>query len=83
MRAVVLTGAGRAFTAGMDVHVLRDLDVPSAKTLIGALCAATMAGLMWRENRKRERGERDDRLDLPEEDVKNMGDWHPSYRFTL
>ncbi|KAG7284784.1 hypothetical protein NEMBOFW57_009396 [Staphylotrichum longicolle] len=49
----------------------------------GALCAATMAGLMWRENRKRDRGERDDRLALPEEDVKNMGDWHPSYRFTL
>jgi enoyl-CoA hydratase/carnithine racemase len=40
VRAVVLTGAGRAFTAGMDVHVLRDLDVPSAKTLISTLCAA-------------------------------------------
>jgi enoyl-CoA hydratase len=40
VRAVVLTGAGRAFTAGMDVHVLRDVDVPSAKTLIGSLCAA-------------------------------------------
>ena len=40
VRAVVLGGAGRAFTGGMDVHVLRDLDVPSAKTLIGALCAA-------------------------------------------
>ena len=40
VRAVVLGGAGRAFTGGMDVHVLRDLDVPSAKTLIGSLCAA-------------------------------------------
>jgi enoyl-CoA hydratase/carnithine racemase len=40
VRAVVLTGAGRAFTAGMDVHVLRDLDVPSARTLISGLCAA-------------------------------------------
>jgi len=49
----------------------------------GALCTATMAGLMWRENRKRERGERDSRLELPEEDRKNMGDWHPSFRFTL
>jgi sugar phosphate permease len=49
----------------------------------GALCAATMAGLMWRENRKRDRGERDNRLSLPEEDKKNMGDWHPSFRFTL
>jgi enoyl-CoA hydratase/carnithine racemase len=40
VRAAVITGAGRAFTAGMDVHVLRDLDVTSATTLIGALCAA-------------------------------------------
>lgn len=49
----------------------------------GALCAATMAGLMWRENRKRNRGEREERLALPDEDRKNMGDWHPSFRFTL
>jgi hypothetical protein len=49
----------------------------------GALCAMTLAGLMWRENRKRERGERNDRLSLPDEDRKNMGDWHPSFRFTL
>ncbi|KAK0648095.1 major facilitator superfamily domain-containing protein [Cercophora newfieldiana] len=49
----------------------------------GALCAATMAGLMWRENRKRDRGEREGRIELREEDRKNMGDWHPSFRFTL
>jgi hypothetical protein len=49
-----------------------------------ALCCATMAGLMWSENRKRERGDRDNRLSiLSEEDKKNMGDWHPSFRFTL
>ncbi|HXU89551.1 MAG TPA: enoyl-CoA hydratase-related protein [Methylomirabilota bacterium] len=40
VRAVVLGATGRAFTGGMDVHVLRDLDVPSAKTLISSLCAA-------------------------------------------
>ncbi|KAL2201211.1 major facilitator superfamily domain-containing protein [Corynascus similis CBS 632.67] len=49
----------------------------------GVICATTMAGLMWRENRKRERGERDNRLTLPDEDKNNMGDWHPSFRFTL
>ena len=49
----------------------------------GALCAVTMAGLMWRENRKRERGERGDRLTLRDGDRSNMGDWHPSFRFTL
>ncbi|AEO69930.1 uncharacterized protein THITE_2069428 [Thermothielavioides terrestris NRRL 8126] len=50
---------------------------------LGGLCTVVMAGLMWRENRKRERGERDYRLALPEEDRNNMGDWHPSFRFTL
>ena len=39
VRAAVLTGRGRAFTAGMNVHVLHDLDVPSAKTLITSLHA--------------------------------------------
>ena len=40
VRAAVVTGAGRAFTAGMDVRVLRDLDVLSAKAFISGLCAA-------------------------------------------
>jgi enoyl-CoA hydratase/carnithine racemase len=40
VRAMVIGGAGRAFTGGMDVHILRDLDVTSAKALIGRLCAA-------------------------------------------
>jgi enoyl-CoA hydratase len=34
---VVLTGSGRAFTAGMNVNVLRDLDASDAKTLITTL----------------------------------------------
>jgi enoyl-CoA hydratase/carnithine racemase len=40
VRAAVLAGGSRAFTAGMDVHVLRDLDVASARTLISALGSA-------------------------------------------
>jgi enoyl-CoA hydratase/carnithine racemase len=40
VRAAVLTGSGRAFTGGMNVHVLRDLDVPGAKALITAIHAA-------------------------------------------
>lgn len=34
------------------------------------------------ENKKRERGERDVRLSLPKEEVENLGDDHPKFRFT-
>ena len=37
VRLAVLTGSGRAFTAGMDVNVLRALDVSGAKALITSL----------------------------------------------
>ncbi len=37
VRLAVLTGAGRAFTAGMNVGVLRDLDVAGARQLIETL----------------------------------------------
>jgi enoyl-CoA hydratase/carnithine racemase len=39
-RLAVVTGAGRAFTAGMDVRVLRGLDAARGKELITALCGA-------------------------------------------
>src|SRR2546422_10236656 len=35
--AAVVTGSGRAFTGGMDVHVLAGLDVAGARALITAL----------------------------------------------
>lgn len=50
---------------------------------IGALCASAMCFLMWRENKKRAAGERDHILDLPEDQRDNLGDHHPSFRFTL
>jgi enoyl-CoA hydratase len=37
VRVAVLTGAGRAFTGGMNVHVLRDLDAAGATALITSL----------------------------------------------
>jgi enoyl-CoA hydratase/carnithine racemase len=43
VRVAVLTGSGRAFTAGMDVHVLRDLGVLSARSLIRSLESAIAA----------------------------------------
>src|SRR5215468_3642091 len=43
VRAAVITGAGRAFTAGMQVQVLRDLTAVSAKALITSLQEAIHA----------------------------------------
>src|SRR5437867_10851239 len=40
IRATVLAGRGRAFTAGMDVRVLHGLHATSARALITDLCAA-------------------------------------------
>ncbi len=37
LRAAVVTGAGRAFTAGMNVNVLRELDASSGRRLITSL----------------------------------------------
>ena len=43
VRAAVVTGAGRAFTGGMQIQVLRDLDPASAKALITGLHEAIRA----------------------------------------
>jgi enoyl-CoA hydratase/carnithine racemase len=43
VRVAVITGRGRAFTAGMDVHVLASLDVARAKALITGLHEAIHA----------------------------------------
>lgn len=48
--------------------------------ICGAACTALFFGVR-RENKKRDRGERDWRLDEP--DVNNMGDDHPGWRFTV
>src|SRR4030095_2323071 len=42
-RVVVIVGSGRAFTAGMDVRVLRDLDTGRARELITTLHDALAA----------------------------------------
>lgn len=43
VRVAVLTGAGRAFAAGMDLHVLGRLDEPGARALITAIHEAIEA----------------------------------------
>ncbi|EAW07665.1 allantoate permease family MFS transporter [Aspergillus clavatus NRRL 1] len=47
----------------------------------GIACASFLAYLA-RENRARNAGKRDWRLGLPREEVENLGDDHPSFRFT-
>lgn len=43
LRVVVLAGSGRAFSAGVDVAAMRDLDAAGARALIDALRATTRA----------------------------------------
>lgn len=40
-----------------------------------------LCGLRW-ENKRRDRGDRDYRFRLPKEELENLGDDHPSFRFT-
>jgi len=51
--------------------------------LFGAACATAMEVLMWKENRDRAAGRQDYKLQRPAEEVNNMGDYHPSFRYTL
>ncbi|RVX76068.1 hypothetical protein B0A52_00425 [Exophiala mesophila] len=46
------------------------------------ICATAFFFLIWRENRIRNAGGRDDRYSLPEEELNNLGDDHPTFRFT-
>jgi enoyl-CoA hydratase/carnithine racemase len=43
LRVVVLAGSGRAFSAGVDVAAMRDLDLAGARALIGRLRATIRA----------------------------------------
>ncbi|RDW72222.1 hypothetical protein BP5796_08256 [Coleophoma crateriformis] len=50
---------------------------------LSGFSATIMVTGMWIENRKRDRGERNDRLSWPEEILINLGDYHPGFRYTL
>ena len=54
---------------------------------LGLMVVAGLAMIMaeiglWWENGQRDQGRRDWRLQLPQEEVQNMGDDHPEFRFT-
>ena len=48
--------------------------------LCGIACTVFFIGIMS-ENKERDEGKRDTRLDLPVNEVENLGDDHPNYRF--
>lgn len=50
-----------------------------AMAWMSALCSTILFWGVTRENKKRDRGERDYRLQAP--DVDNLGDDHPNFRF--
>lgn len=50
---------------------------------MGAVAATAMAYLMWEENRRRQLGERAYRLEQPPEEVANLGDDHPAFRYNI
>ncbi|PTB63604.1 MFS general substrate transporter [Trichoderma citrinoviride] len=57
--------------------------VSLAMMWLGMISAAILFLLMWRENKKRDAGERDYRLSLPDDVKNNLGDDYPTFRFTL
>ncbi|MCJ1475634.1 hypothetical protein MMC13_004297 [Lambiella insularis] len=48
--------------------------------LCAIACTVFLVGLHL-ENKKRDRGERDDRYALPKEELENLGDGHPRFRY--
>ena len=48
----------------------------------GVCCTILYVGLK-RENLRRDKGERDDKLGLPKEELESLGDDHPTFRYTL
>lgn len=46
------------------------------------IAAVIFVLLLWRENKRRDEGARDNRLALDPEEVRNLGDDHPGFRFT-
>ncbi|KAI1346912.1 MFS general substrate transporter [Xylaria sp. FL0043] len=90
-------GAGIQVTVGNIVGVVAanifvDREAPRYTTgygvalglnWLGGIAATALFVGMLIENRKRDAGKRNYRLSRPAEEVQNMGDDHPSFRFTL
>lgn len=71
---IYITGQAPTYPVGFGVSL-------ALLWLSGLACTAFFFGLRM-ENKKRDRGERDERLNLPEDQLGNLGDDHPRFRFT-
>lgn len=49
---------------------------------LGVVCAVWLSGWAVWENRQREMGKRDHLRQLPQEELENLGEKHPDFRFT-
>ncbi|KAH0496054.1 hypothetical protein TgHK011_003437 [Trichoderma gracile] len=72
---IYLTNEAPTYVTGYSVSL--------AMMWLGMISATILFILMWRENMKRDAGERDDRLRLPEDEKNNLGDDYPTFRFAL
>ncbi|PKY08745.1 MFS general substrate transporter [Aspergillus campestris IBT 28561] len=72
-------------------NIYFDSEAPGYRTGYGVslgmtwICGLSCMAFLWylvKENKLRERGERDHRYELPREELENLGDDHPSFRFT-
>lgn len=70
---IYITKQAPLFPVGFGVTV--------ALLWLAAAAATALLVCMKIENQKRDQGLRDDRRNLPEDEVNNLGDDHPDFRF--
>ncbi|KAI1768929.1 MFS general substrate transporter [Hypoxylon sp. FL1150] len=75
--------AALIFRADEAPHYLTGYGTSVALMWFGGVTASLLFAGLLVENRLRDEGKRDVRLNRPKEEVDNMGDYHPSFRFTL
>ena len=54
-----------------------------ALNIIAGVCCTVLFFGLRAENKRRDQGKRDDRLALPLDELSNLGDDHPTFRYTL
>ena len=74
--------ASNIFITSQAPHYPVGFGVSLGLVWLCALAACCMLALLAAENKKRDAGERDHRLGLPADELDNLGDDHPLFRFS-